>query len=315
MALDSLKKQGLSISAKVFDTQNNKNEIAHVLRLNDLEELDAIIGPMFLDNVKFISQSLRNSSIPIISPVSSKDHTSFGSYNIVKETPSDEILVEKVLGYVESNYKGQNIVIIADDKEENESKLFSLKVKLNKIDSIHEVKVLKPKDGYIKPDLFRSTILEDKENWVVLMTDDIVLTADVVNNLGVLPEKVKTTLFGLNYGNNFEKIDNNFLARVNFHYATASFIDYENPDVRRFIKKFKSKNKVDPSEFVFKGFDMTYDALARLATFKGYENAFNGGVSERTSSKFYYSKDPGKGFENKGVYLIKYDGLSLKKIE
>jgi len=315
MALDSLKNHGLSISAKVFDTQNNKNEIAHILRLNDFEDLDAIVGPMFLDNVKFVSQNLRNKSVPIISPVSSKDHGSFGSINIVKETPSDEILIEKVLSYIESNYKGQNIIIVADDKIENESKLLRLKIKLNKIDSIHEVKVLKPKDGYIKPDLFRSTILEDKENWVVLMTDDIVLTADVVNNLGVLPEKVKTTLFGLNYGNNFEKIDNNFLARLNFHYATTTFIDYENPDVKRFIKKFKSKHRVDPSEFVFRGFDMTYDSLARLATLNGYENAFNGGISERTSSKFYYTKDFGKCFENNGAYLIKYDGLSLKKIE
>jgi len=117
------------------------------------------------------------------------------------------------------------------------------------------------------------------------------------------------------YGKNFDKVDNNFLARVNFHYPTTTFIDYEDLEVQKFIHKFKTNNYVEPSEYAFKGFDMTYDALLRLATFSDVGGAFDGGISERMSCKFHYTKNPNKGFENKGVYLVKYDGLHLVNVE
>jgi len=319
MALDSVKKQGVSVSVKVFDTQNNPSTLSNILRMNSFNDIDAIIGPMFLNNVKFVSQNLRLDSVAIISPASSKDHAVFASKSVIKEVPSDDLLAAKVLNYMESNYNKQHIVVIADDKEENESKISELVTKLNLLDSIQKVEVLKPEKekGYIKSDLFKTAIAEDKENWIVLITDEDEkgLTANVVNALGVLPEEFNITLFCLNRGENFEKTDNNFLARVNFHYPTANFVDYENYEVEKFLRKYKSVNHAEPSEYAFKGFDITYDALLRLATYTDVENAFDGGISERLSSKFLYIKKQGKGFENKGVFLIKYDGLNLVNTE
>jgi len=314
-ALDLLKEQGLSVSAKVFDTENNKSTISTILKTNNFEKLDAIIGPMFLDNVQFVTQKFVRDSMAIISPVSSKDHSLFASRNIIKEIPSDEVLTNKILDYIIKNYKDQHLVVIADDKEENVLRLNKIIEKLNAVDSINEVAILKPEEGYIKPDLFRETIVSNKDNWIVLITDDKVVTADVVNNLGVLPEEFHLTLFCSNYGKNFDKVDNNFLARVNFHYPTTTFIDYEDLEVQKFIHKFKTNNYVEPSEYAFKGFDMTYDALLRLATFSDVGGAFDGGISERMSCKFHYTKNPNKGFENKGVYLVKYDGLHLVNVE
>ncbi len=315
IALDSVKNQGLSVSVKVFDTQNNTGVISNILRSNDFKEFDAIIGPMFLNNVKFVSQNLKLDSIAIISPASSKDHTVFASKNIIKEIPSDELLIGKVLEYIKKNYTNQHLVVIADDKKENEEKINKIVAKLNLLDSLQKVMVLKPKDGYIKPELYKKTVLEDKENWIVLITQDPIVTSDAVNNLGVLPKEIKATLFALNFGNNFDKVLNNHLDRLNFHYPTSSFVDFENSQVQNFIQKYKAKNHAEPSEFAFKGFDITYDALLRLATYNDTESAFNGGTSERTSCKFQYTNNLGKGFENKGVFLIKYDGLNLKKVE
>jgi len=315
MALDSVKKQGVSVSVKVFDTQNRTSTISTILRANDFSDVDAIVGPMFLNNVKFVSQNLRLDSVAIISPASSKDHHAFASKSMVKEMPSDELLANKVLDYIKRKYSGQRIIVIADDKKENELKVNKIVAKLNGLDSIQKVLVLKPEKGYIKPDFFREAILEDKENWIVLMTEDNVVTADVINNLGVLPEEINATLFAFHHKNNFDKVDNNFLARVNFHYPTANFVNYENEKVKRFIQKYKAINNATPTEYAFKGFDITYDALIRLATHSNVEESFNSGISERTSCIFQYTKNPAKGFENKGVYLIKYDGLNLVKVE
>jgi len=315
IALDSVKEQGLSVNVKVFDTQNNKSNISTILKTETFVNFDAVIGPMYIDNVEFISNSLKNDSLAIISPVSSKDHVLFASKNMVKEMPSDEILINKVLDHIKQNYKEQHLIVITDDKKENELKENEIVAKLNLLDSLQKVVVLKPKDGYIKPDLFRENILEKKDNWIVLMTEDEVMTADVVNNLGVLPKEINATLFAFHRKSNFDKVGNNFLARVNFHFPATNFVDKEDAQTQNFIKRYKNKNHVEPSEYAFKGFDITYDALLRLATYSDTESAFNGGTSERTSCKFQYINNSGKGFENKGVFLIKYDGLNLKKVE
>ena len=314
-ALDYVKKQGLSVSARIFDTQNSKAEISNILKLHNFDDEDAIIGPMFLDNVKFLSENLKKDTIAIISPVSSKDHSLFASRNMIKEIPSEEILTNKILDYIINNYDGQHLVVIADEEQENVIRMNKIINKLNAVDSIQDVVILKPEEGYIKPDLFRETILDIKENWIVLITDDKVLINDVVQNLGVLPEEFNLTLFCSKYGKNYDRVDNNFLARVNFHYPTTNFINYEDIEVQEFIKKYKSKNFVEPSEYAFKGFDITYDALMRLATYPDVNNAFDGGISARMSCKFHYVKKPNKGFENNGVFLIKYDGLNLVDVE
>lgn len=316
IALDSVKKQGLSVLVEVFDTQNNPTTISNILRTNDFRNIDAIIGPMFLNNVKLITQNLKKDSVAIISPASSKDHTLFASKNMIKEVPSNQLLINKMLDYVKRNYSNQHLIVITDDKKENELKVNEIIANLNLLDSINKVLVLKPEEGYIKPELFKSAILEDKENWIIFASDENEedLTANVVNSLGVLPEEFNITLFCLNHGKNFDKIDNNFLARVNFHYPTSNFVNYDDVGVQRFIKKYNQINHVDPSEYAFKGFDITYDVLLRLATYKDTEEAFDSGISERTSSKFEYIEKLEKGFENKGVYIIKYDGLNLVNV-
>jgi len=316
-ALNLLKKQGLSVTAQVFDTENKKSTISNILRTNNFGEVDAIIGPMFMDNVEFVSNSFKHDSLAIISPVSSKDHSMFASNNLIKEMPSEERLSDAMILYLQKNYTNQQLVLIADSisTPNYELRLKGITKKLNELDSLHEVIVLRPENGYIKPDLFKESILEDKGNWIVLFTEEEVLISDAVNNLGVLPKEFDITLFCLNYGKNFERVDNNFLARVNFHYPTASFVDLEDIEVQKFINRFKANNYVEPSEYAFKGFDMTYDALLRLATYSDVGSAFDGGISERMSCKFHYIKNPNKGFENNGVFLVKYDGLNLVNVE
>jgi len=316
-ALEVLKEQGLSITASVFDTENNKATISNILRANNFDNMDAVIGPMFLQNVDFVANTIKNDSLAIISPVSSKDHTLFAFKNLIKEMPSDEQLRESMLSYLQKQYKNQQLILVADSitDQNYEFRLKSITDKLNKLDSTQEVIVLRPSNGYIKPDLFKESILEEKENWILLFSEEDVLITDVVNNIGVLPKEFNLTLFSFNYGKNFEKIDNNFLARVNFHYPTNTFIDFEDFEVKKFINKFKIHNFTEPSEFAFKGFDITYDSLLRLATYSDLDSAFGGGLSERLSCKFRYLKKPNSGFENKGVFLVKYDGLNLVNIE
>ena len=79
-----------------------------------------------------------------------------------------------------------------------------------------------------------------RENWFLLLGSDGVIAADVINNLGVLPEEIKVTLFAFEKGRGYDKIDNNFLARINFHYPTFNFYDEESQMLKNFSNKFRN---------------------------------------------------------------------------
>lgn len=318
MALDSLKTKGLSVNVKVFDTENSKTRISSIFSALDLSKVDAIIGPMFYSNFELVSKLTKGKNIPIISPVSRRDHSVLGNGGVVQQVPRLNELSDKMLTYLEDNHKGQNMIVIGDDKKKSQVKLDKIVASLNSLDSLRNVPLIKPKKGYISRDLFKKNLVKKDTNWVVLVTQDTIVTRDVINNLGSLPIEYKTVLFALNKGGNFNVHSdiNESLANVSFHYPVYSFIDYESQNVKQFVNRYKAKNYAAPTDYSFKGFDITYDALIRFASYDEFYKALNAGKSERMGTKYQYKKENAtSGFVNKGVYIVKYDGLNLVKVE
>jgi len=316
MALDSVKKLGLSVHLKVFDTQNSKTQISRYIIENDFSDTDLIIGPLFIGNVELVSKTLQNKNVAIVSPVSQKDHSVFGSNKLIQDTPSNEKLMSKVLNHIKSNYNDENIVIFSDTTDLVIPQLVKVLEVLEPLDSLTKIEIIKPKKGYFRPELFREKILKEKDNILILITEDPVVTKDVVQNLGVLPKDINATFFAMNKGSNFNEVNNNYLAHVNFHFPVSSFINREDENVKKFIRTYKYKNKAEPSDYSFKGFDVTLDALLRCASYDDIASALNAGYSSRIATKYEYDNNGyGKGFINQGVYLLKYDGLNIVKVE
>ena len=315
MALDSVKKMGLSVDMKVFDTQNNKRVLTSLLASGNLGNADVMIGPLFFGNVQYVAGILQNKQVSIVSPLSQTDHSQIPNDKLVQSAASEDKMITKVLGRIKRIYKDENILIVTDSLPTSMVKVAEILKELQPLDSLHEITVLKPEKGYIKRELFLENVLEKRNNFVVLLSSDAIVTTDVVQNLGSMSDKIKITLFGFNKGSNFKNVSNNDLARVNFHFTTSNYVDDEDKLVKNFVKAYKRKNYSKPSEYAFRGFDLTYDTLLRLATHTDINRALNAGYSKRVSSKFEYIKnDIGEGFVNQGMYLMKYDGLQIVKV-
>lgn len=310
VAIDSLKKQGLSIDMKVFDTQKSKAVTKKIANESGLSDTDVIIGPMFLSNLHEIAKNTALNDVLLVSPISEKDHSFIKRRKLVQESPTDEQLTFEMLHYIKNNHSNQKVTIITDNKSEKKLKSITNKLKLN--DSLKDITILKPKKGYINPDKFKTSLDSIHNNWVLLIGSDKVFIADAVHNLGVLPEKFRISLFAFDKSKNFDKIDNNYLARVNFHFPSHSYIDYNADHTKDFISAYKNRFFGMPSKYAMKGFDETYDILMRLSNSVDLTGQ---GISERISSKFNYIENTSGSIMNQGVFIVAYDGLALKKVE
>ena len=313
IAIDSLKNQGLSIHMKVYDTENNKKVSNRISMGREFDDYDVVIGPLFLKNVKVVSENLLFKKSLIISPISTKDHSKIRNVNLVQEVPTKEHLALEMIEYVKSIYSNQKLIVILDEEGKSSANINSLIRDLEALDSIESVTLIKPEEGYIKPEVFKENIAEDRENWFFLFGSEGVIASDVVNNLGVLPEEVNVTLFAFEKGKSFSKIDNNFLARVNFHYASFEYLDFGSKGLRYFTNRYIKSFKTYPTKYAIEGFDITYDILMRMAN----ENTDlkSQGNSERLATKYNYIENTSNSILNKGIFIVRYDGLNVRLVD
>ncbi len=318
MALDSLKNKGLSVNIKVFDTKNSKAELDKIIKTYDFSKTDVVIGPLVYSRFKQFSNAVAEANFPIISPISKKDHTTILKANVVQDTPTKKVIKETMLQFILDNYTNQNLVLIADEGKEIEAELHNVEAFLQKHDSINKMEVLRMEKGQIKQEEFEKVLKKDVENWAILVTDTKKSSTTFValNSLKIFPDEFKISLFALDKGDNFnfEKEQNYNLNRLNIHFPDVLFMDASNSKISQFNKKYKNKYGSKPSEFSYKGFDTTYDALVRLANFNTITDAFQTGNSYRLCSNFVYLPKQNSGFLNSGVHILALKNYKLVEL-
>ncbi len=317
IAIDSLKQQGMRINLKVVDTENSTSKISSILNENNFDDVDAVIGPLFLKNAKLVAKKV--GSIPVIAPVYSKSQTYTSEGSLVKVAPNKNLTEDKLINYMLDNYSGENIIIAGDSGTKSVAEISRIAARLKSHDSISKVTILKPEKGYIKKDRFIKAIdtISERKKWILFIGEDGVTANDVVNNLGVISKKTATIqLFSFDNGAHFSNVSNNQLARLQFTYPVEEFVDVTNDAVVNFRKKYRKKYYSDPTKYAIKGFDVTYDTLLRLSSFDTFNEGAKAGVSHRVGTKFDYSKKLFGSTENNGVFLIQYqEDLNLKVLD
>lgn len=310
IAIDSLKRKGLNINVSYFDTENSTYRLRTIVDRNDFSSTDVIIGPLFYEKAHWLSKQV---NVPVIAPMYSKKQQNLSGSNLVKSDSNE--MAEHLLEYMKKTYAGENVIIINDGKEVSQSKLWKAVSTIKTFDSIQNIAVIKSNNGFIDNKIFAEKLSLDSNNWVLLISDENVTTAAAINNLKGFKEEYNITLLSENKGKNFKNIDNSFLGQLNFIFASKDFVNIEEPSVKRFYEDFRFENQSNPSKYAVRGFDLTYDILARLASKETFEEGLKAGKSSRISSKFNYSKKLFGSFENNGVYIVQFNSeLSLINI-
>ena len=93
----------------------------------------------------------------------------------------------QLVAHVLANYTNENILIIGDSSATSISNSDAIRSVLLLHDSITEAKIIYPDQGYIRKDYIINALKPDIGNWVLLATDNRVISSDVINSLISLP--------------------------------------------------------------------------------------------------------------------------------
>lgn len=322
MAIDSLKSLGVSLKVDVYDTRYEVSEVSRIVRENDFENVDAVIGPLTPANFNKVATELRKFNTPIISPIGTKLKL---HDNVFQSRPSDDLLKTKVVNFVKSDSLAENIVVIADTK--NITIANEIKREFNNAKVVYSRKNKEGKDEFFVTKEDIQEALKPGKNIVFLETQNEGYASNVTSVLASLnnrinPEKEEEAapeiiLVTTNLNSAFEgdQINNTHLSNLQFHFATASK-EYSENDNNAFVKKYEKLYNITPNKRAVRGFDLTMDVVLRLVSSEDlYASVNNAPLTEYVENKFAYKKKLFGGYFNDTVYLVKYNDLTIVEVK
>jgi len=111
IAVDSLRKQGLSVDLHIYDVDEKVAKTIKVLQDPALIETDLIIGPLFRKNFKLVSNYAKLFDIKIVNPLTTRDEI-LDYKNVFKVTPSQKTQLHLVDQIVKTKYSNAKILIV-----------------------------------------------------------------------------------------------------------------------------------------------------------------------------------------------------------
>ncbi|NAY93162.1 LysM peptidoglycan-binding domain-containing protein [Muricauda sp. JGD-17] len=307
VALDSIKKLGVSVDVQTFDTELSQDKVKQILFRENMQGVSAIIGPVASGALNEVAVQAASKNIPVIAPVASDSELSHG--NVFFSVPSDEVLRHKMLTYLEKVHTDENVIIIADSTHQ-----VAYDSILKKFPAAQIAKVIDNKSLHL--DEFLIQLSEDKENWVFLETDQANMVSSVSSILNSTnTEEIKVRMFTTSYNNAFEDdaVSKTHLSNLRFTYPSF----YKGIDNDAFTRAYRKRYRgLIPNRYAARGFDVTFDVLLKLAHKNNlFETSKIIGLTEYTGNSFNYFNDWTSGYYNKACYLMEYDSLQIKEVQ
>ena len=320
VAVDSLKKLGISLKVDVYDTKYQVSEVTDILNKTNFQNVDAVIGPLTPSCFEKVASELRVYNTPVLSPIG----THLKLYeNVFQSRPSDDLLKSKIINFVKSD-SISNILIISDSK--NTDVANDIKNEFSQASQIRSRKNKKDEDEFFVTKEDIESVLKPGRNIVFLETQNEGFASNVTSVLASLIKKedkelkqeaVKIKLVTTNINSAFEgdQINNTHLSKLQFHFASISK-EYSELDNNTFVKTYTKVNNITPNKRAVKGFDLTMDTVLRLVSENGIYTSVNSApLTEYVENKFAYKKRLTGGYYNDTVYLVKYDDLTIVEVK
>ncbi|GAA4885156.1 LysM peptidoglycan-binding domain-containing protein [Flaviramulus aquimarinus] len=322
MALDSLKTLGVSLKVDVYDTKYEVSEVSRIIKENNFEQVDAVIGPLTPASFQKVASELRVYNTPVISPIG----TNLKLYdNVFQSRPSDDLLKSKILSFVRADTLKTNIIIISDTKtvavandikqEFNQAKqIFSRKSKKTGEDEFFVTK--EDIEAALKPGR-NIVFLETKNEGFASNVTSVLASLIQKEDKELKEEEIEIVLVTTKMNSAFEgdQINNTHLSKLQFHFATTSK-EYSESDNNAFVKKYDKLYNITPNKRAVRGFDLTMDVALRLVSSEDlYMSVKNAPLTAYVENKFAYKKKLFGGYFNDTAYLVKFDDLTIVEVK
>lgn len=130
MAVNQIKKSGVSVDVFAYDSGNSAKELQTVLNSHPLTDLDFIIGPLHAEQISTLSTYCQKHGIRLVVPFSSQGEGIYQNPNYYAINPPKSFLLSEAAHLTSELFGKENVLLL--DSKENDSDAASFTEAINK---------------------------------------------------------------------------------------------------------------------------------------------------------------------------------------
>lgn len=250
LALDSLKREGVSVNLFVHDTRRDSTNFSRVLQRLEQDRVNLIIGPVSIDQMKTVANYAKDKQVPAVFPFAVMDASIRSNPYVYQASPVDSLYrkfaVEEQMKLVD----GRRVVVLTTGSTHP----FELA-------AIAQIKQLVSKNGvngvvfhrYVQREVADLSQLMDPDQETVVIIPSIEETrvSRMLTNLGLLAERSKRKLSVMGYAEwlKFQTIEPEDLHKLNTIILSSYGADYQGDICRRFSRAYRHWYRSEPVAF------------------------------------------------------------------
>ncbi|AZQ44736.1 LysM peptidoglycan-binding domain-containing protein [Nonlabens ponticola] len=303
IARDSARALGITVDFDVYDTQRNTDIAVRIVRENNFDRYNYVVGPLLANPVVAVARELKSDDIPVISPLTNTDVRLYK--NLFQARPDEESLMNNLKMYLQSFAAGKKVIVIADNELPQLKDTF--------VGMFPDATVIYPDDkNYISSAKYASSLDKEMANVVLLASRSSTSITSAISAYAARSRTHDLTVIGVDDFDNMN-LNNMSLAAVNYTYPQ---INRDTGSENIFATHYFNKHGITPNEFATRGFDVTMDLILRQASADDlYDSVMRNGKTIMVENSFNYSKKFMSGYYNEASYILRYQpDLSIEQI-
>ncbi len=323
LAVDSLRKEGLSLNIHYFDTHESPEHMRKILASPFFRNVDLIVGPFYSWNVEIVNDFSREHRIPMVCPFYSSDSLTATNPYFFQLNPSYTTEIKQAAQYLAKDFDKNFVFIYGTDSLETKKIEYFKSELLKSLENytysenaiVKEIIFDNIAHADISNDLTQA-FSKDKENVVIiLVADDEAFVTALVSQLYFQLRNFDIRVFGMPQWPVFQHSDFIYFHKLGLTYITPYYYSFEDPAVKAFLEKFRKTFKAEPSyttrkgcPYAFLGYDATF---AFLDAIRKEDNQFIRMMINDDSPKLlpgfrFRKKTTDGGFENQSLRVVTF---------
>jgi len=304
---------GMDFHINVLDTRDNNVQITSIIKSGKLSSSNLIVGPVFPDGIKFITNYSIANNIPVVSPLAATHPDEFNNPNLISIVNNIQLHALKIGDYISKEYNPDKVIVVLISTKKSDDETLGSPLR----------KYFQQGKGtrfsfeeYSSVYSMESKTVPGKQYLVMVSSTDRQFVIPTLDKLMKMKNKGgQIVLFG---HPNWSKQEYNTekLQALQTKITSSYRIDYKNQAVISFVKKYRLAYSFEPGEYAFKGFDIGFYFGKLLAEhganyikylpqekYKGLHNSFS------------FTRDMNIGYLNTSLLLLEYKDYTLNPVE
>ncbi|RZL43642.1 MAG: amino acid ABC transporter substrate-binding protein, partial [Pedobacter sp.] len=169
LGIDSAAALGLNFKLNVFDTKDENSQLAVLFKKEALKSSNLIIGPVFPEGVKYITNYAITNDLAVVSPLAASKPSDFNNPKLISIVNNINQHGEKVADYIAENYQSNTAIVVLINPKKTADEQFAAPIRNRFKQKYPNFIVQEFTSAYA----FETRMVKGKEYALVICTDDV----------------------------------------------------------------------------------------------------------------------------------------------